>query len=195
MLKIKIIIFLCTRLSSFLTYLPRQPRVRLAAVGWDRHCEHNVANTKHCEHNVANTKTMTCTWEHNRWPQDCEHNGANTKTLRTQCGQYKTGDLHVGSQPMAAGCNRRCRLSFYHAGKGASVGERPTRLHFLEATGEKFSLHSTVRLRSLPWIRIAMWSNFSKDCLAWAASSELSNCADSTTKRASVFAVAVTRAC
>ena len=123
---------------------------------------------------------MTCTWEHNRWPQDCEHNGANTKTLRTQCGQYKTGDLHVGSQPMAARCNRRCRLSFYHVGKGASVGERPTRLHFLEATGEKFSPHSTVRLQSLPWIRIAMWSTVSKDCLAWAASSELSNCTAST---------------
>ena len=50
-------------------------------------------------------------------------------------------------------------------------------------------------LASLPWICIARCSNFSKDCLAWAASSELSNCADSTTNESSVFVVTVTRAC
>ena len=51
------------------TILLRQPDVRLATVGWNRHCKHTVADTKH-------------------------------------------DDLYVGAQPMTAGCNRRCRLSF-----------------------------------------------------------------------------------
>ena len=61
------------------TILLRQPHVRLATVGWNRHCKHTVADTKN-------------------------------------------DDLYVGAQPMTAGCNRRCRLSFYQSGKGASVG-------------------------------------------------------------------------
>ena len=75
-----------------------------------------------------------------------------------------------------AGWNRRCRLSFYGSGKGASVGERPTREHFLAVNGEKLSLHSTARLRSLPWRCIASCSNLSKDSLTCADSSEVRSC-------------------
>ena len=60
--------------------------------------------------------------------------------------------VYVKAQPLTAGCNRYCRLFFYGSGKGASVGERPTRVHFLAIFGEKPSVHSTVRLRFLLWI-------------------------------------------
>ena len=88
----------------------------------------------------------------------------------------------------------RCATAANGSGKGASVGERPTREHLLAINGEKASLHSTARLRSLTWICIARYSNLSMDCLTWAASSELRNCTDSITKESSVFAVIITRA-
>ena len=49
----------------------------------------------------------------------------------------KNDGLYVGTQPLTAGCNRCCRLFYKGSGKGASVGERPTRMHFLAAIGEK----------------------------------------------------------
>ena len=112
--------------------------------------------------------------------------------VNCQDGNRRDGPL---DESLAAGCNRCCRLAVYGLGKGASVGERPIREHFLAVNGENVSVHSSVRLRSLPWMCIAKCSNFSKDRLAWAASSQVSNCTDSTTNESSVFAVIVTRAC
>ena len=60
------------------------------------------------------------------WNPYCKCTVANTKDE----------DLYVGEQPLTAGCDRRCWLLFYGSGKGASVGERPIREHFLTLNGE-----------------------------------------------------------
>ena len=153
--------------------------------GGQFHCA-SVANKKHAD---DKNKTILMRQPHARfatagWNPYCKCTVANTKDE----------DLYVGEQPLTAGCDRRCWLLFYGSGKGASVGERPTREHFLAVNGEKASVHSTARLRSLTWICIARCSNLSKDCLTWAASSELMDCTDSITKESSVFVVTVTRA-
>ena len=145
-----------------------------------------MANKKHADDTNKNhpDATASCTRRDSRMDPYCKGTVANTKDE----------DLYVGEQPLTAGCDRRCWLLFYGSGKGAAVGERPTREHFLAVNGEKASLHSTARLRSLTGICIARCSNLSKDSLTCAASSEFRNCTDSITKESSVFAVPTTRA-